>query len=136
MRERYRDREDDRGVGGVRRDVDELRSDVDRHDRRFDRVDTRVDRLDEASGDTREAIGKLQGEMAMMGVSYQRIAEITTKGLMTDLDIKKQVALAEIRERADKGKARRKLLGELAFKAIAIAMGLWALIYGALAKGC
>lgn len=130
-----RDR-DDRGGGGVRRDVNELRDDVERLDRHSDRLDARVDHLDEISASSREAIGKLQGEMSLMGVSYQRIAEITTTGVITDLEIKKQAALAEIRERTEKGKARRKLLGELLFKGIAIAMGAWGLLYAALSKGC
>lgn len=120
----------------LRRDLKDLEDDVKRVDRHVDRLDVRVDGLDEVTGKNREAIGKLQGEMSLMGVSYQRIAEITTKGVMGDLEIKKLAALAEIRERAEKGKARRKLFGELAFKGIAIAMGIWGLVYAAIAKGC
>jgi hypothetical protein len=126
-----------RAVGAeLRRDLRDLEEDVKRVDRHVDRLDVRVDGLDEVTGKNREAIGKLQGEMSLMGVSYQRIAEITTKGVMGDLEIKKLAALAEIRERTEKGKARRKLLGELAFKGIAIAMGIWGLVYAAIAKGC
>lgn len=123
-------------VAEVRRDMEDLREDTGRLERHVDRLDVRVDHLDQVSGSNREAIGKLQGEMSLMTVSYQRIAEITTKDVLGDMEIKKQSALAEIRERAEAARARRKLRADIVYKVLAIAMGIWGLVQAALAKGC
>lgn len=116
-------------IAEVRRDVADLREDTDRIERR---VDDHAQRI----GDLREGHARVSGEVSHLVRAYERAATVATTQVLTDLEVKKADALAEIKDRGLDRKLKRQVRRELAFKAITIVMGLWALVYSMMQARC
>lgn len=113
----------------LRRGMAEVRSDI-------DRIEERVDVHTEHIGDLRESHARIDGEVRHLVRAYERAATVATAQVMTDLDVRKADALAEIKERGAEGEHKRSIRRELAFKLITVLMGLWAIVSSMLAARC
>lgn len=116
-------------VAEVRRDLAELRDDT-------GRIERRVDDHAEKIADLREGHARVAGEVTHLVRAYERAATVATSQVLTDLEVKKADALAEIKDRGLDRRHRRVVRRELIFKAVTIAMGLWALLYSMLQSRC
>lgn len=113
----------------IRRDVADVKRDV-------NRLENRVDSHEEHIADLRESHARIGGEVGHLVRHYERAITVTTAQVMTDLDVRKAGALAEIKERGADSDQRRAIRRELVFKAIAVVMGLWAIVSSMLATKC
>jgi septal ring factor EnvC (AmiA/AmiB activator) len=116
-------------ISEVRREVEDLRDDTARIERR---VDDHADKI----GDLRESHARVTGEVTHLVRAYERAASVATTQALTELEVRKADALAAIRDRGLERKHRRAVSRELIFKAVTIAMGLWALVYSMLQARC
>lgn len=123
-------------VAEVRRDVAALDRRADRIEIRIDKVEERVDVASEHVDTLRERHARLEGQVSHLTEAYQRAASVATAQVMTDLEIRKSDALAQIKDRGLERKHGRAIRRELVFKAVTIAMGLWALLYSMLQSRC
>jgi hypothetical protein len=129
-----------RRVDDVERDVRQLDGRVVRFEARVDedtgRIEARVDDHAERIADLRESHARVDGQVKHLVKAYERAATVATSQVLTDLEVRKADALAEIRDRGLDRKAKRAVWRELAFKLIAIGMGLWALVAAFLQSKC
>lgn len=95
-----------------------------------DDIADRLERVEEHVGDLRERQGRIEGQVVHLTGAYQRAADVATKQVLTDLEVKKAGALADIADRKQSRKQRR----ELAIKGVAVITGLFAIISAALTK--
>ena len=116
-------------IAEVRGDVQEVRADV-------VRLEVRVDDHDKRIGDLREKAALTEGRVLHLVGAYERAATVATSQATTDLEIRRVAAVADIRERERGSKYRRAIWRELIFKAITVAMGLWAIASSILAARC
>lgn len=116
-------------IAEVRRDVEGIRDDT-------GRIERRVDEHERSIGELRERNARVEGEVTHLARAYERAAAVATTQVMTDLEIKKADALAQIRDRGLDRKHSRAVRRELIFKGITIAMGVWALLYSILQSRC
>lgn len=134
------ERDDDPGGGVVVAMVREVRGDVERLEGRVEdnteRIHRRLDDHQEHIGDLRESNARIDGEVRHLVRAYERAATVATSQVMTDLEVRKADALAEIKDRGLDRKHRRAVRRELIFKAITIAMGLWALLQTMFTSRC
>ncbi len=119
-----------RGAVGaeLRRDLGELDERVSEVDEKVGRLDERVDYHERHISDLRVSHAETSGQVRYLVTAYENTARIVTTQAVTDLEVRKAQALSEIKDREDARANRRAIIRELAFKAIAIAMGLWAII--------
>lgn len=125
--------ETNRKVSDLRRDVDRLEE---RHDEDTGRIERQLESQAVLLGDLREGHGRVAGELSHLVRAYERAATVATSQVMTDLEVKKADALAEIKDRGLDRKHRRAVRREFLFKAIAIATGGVTLLYAALQSRC
>jgi len=134
------DRDDDPGggvvvaiqrasVAEVRRQVTDLRGDIERVEERVDDNTDKIYTLGERQART-------EGEVAHLVRAYERAATVATSQVMTDLEVKKADALERIKQDGLDRKHRRAVRRELIFKAVTVAMGIWALVQTILASRC
>lgn len=116
--------------------IAEVRRELDSLERRADRTDVRIDKLDEHVDDLRTGHARLEGQVEHLSAAYQRAATVATAQVMTDLEVRKADALAQIKDRGLERKHSRAIRREMAFKAIAIAMGGATLLYSILQSRC
>lgn len=121
-------REAKTGRSAIRREVDALDERVDRVDHWIGRVEDRVSELGDRIGEVREDHARMAGEVSHLVRAYEKAAEVSQAQAMTDLEVRKAGALAEITNKTEQLAHRRAIIRELAFKAIAVAMGIWAII--------
>jgi hypothetical protein len=107
-----------------------------RLDDRIDRVESRVDEHDRRLGDLRERSARVEGAVLHLSSAYERAANVATASVMTDLEVRKSGALADIKERSDISSHRRAIARELVFKGIALLMGIWAIVSSLIAAKC
>ena len=112
----------------LRRAVDSVDERVDRVDDWIARVDERVDELADRIGDIREDHARMSGEVKHLVMAYEKAATVSTAQVMTDIEVRKAAAIAEIENRTAMAVHRRAIMRELIFKAIAIATGIWAIV--------
>ncbi|HKQ65973.1 MAG TPA: hypothetical protein VJZ73_13245 [Methylomirabilota bacterium] len=116
-------------IAEVRRDVQDVRADV-------VRLEVRVEDHDQHIGDLRERTALTEGRVEHLVDAYQRAANVVASQATADAEVRRAGAVAEIRERERQGKHRRTIQRELIFKAITVAMGLWAIVSSILAARC
>jgi multidrug resistance efflux pump len=122
--------DDDSGGGGFvqslrRAEISELRGDVERIERRLDEESRHL-------GNLREEAARVAGEMKHLVRAYERQAELANEQAMSELEVRKSTALAEIKERSLAAKHNRMVWRGVVFKLLAIASGggglLWAML--------
>lgn len=125
--------DDERGEGVIRAvhrvERAELRSDIDRLERRVDGQGDQIAVL-------REGHARIDGEVKHLVRAYERAATVATNQVLTDLEVRKADALAQIKDRAADRRQHRVIAKELIFKGIAIVMGLGTVLYGLLSSRC
>lgn len=122
-----------REVGEVREEVDKLEERVEEH---TDRIHVRLDDHHEKIAILRERHARIDGEVQHLVRAYERAASIAASQALADLEIRKVGALEQIKQDGLDRKHSRAIRRELIFKAITIAMGLWALLQTMLASRC
>lgn len=118
-------------AGGVI-ERDSLKDDIDDLRRDLNRVEAAVDDAERVLGDLRATAGRLEGEMRILVLAYERSAQLASGQALADLEIRRTGELAAI----DEAKADRKHRRELVLKLAAGATGLWAILSAVLARGC
>lgn len=111
---------------------DDLRDDIESLRRDLTRLETAVDGAERLLGDLRSVTGRLEGEMRILIVSYERSAALASGQALADLEIRRTSELTAIAEVQNDRKHRRDLVLKLA----ASATGLWAILSAVLARGC
>lgn len=111
---------------------DDLRDDIDSLRRDLTRLEAAVDGAERLLGDLRSVTGRLEGEMRILIVSYERSAALASGQALADLEIRRTSELTAIAEVQNDRKHRRDLVLKLA----ASATGLWAILSAVLARGC
>jgi hypothetical protein len=113
-------------MGGSQRAVlVELRKDI-------DRLEQRIDAQEAVVGAMRQALGKLEGEAAILVASFDRSAGVVMAEAQARVDVRKTQELAVVEE----VKLSRQHRRQLAVKGAAVLTGLWAIIASALASRC
>lgn len=116
-------------IAEVRREIVEIKDDA-------NRLETRVDLHEGHIADLRERTARAEGHLDHLGQAYNRAATVATAQVMTDLEVRKTGAIAELKERGAAARHRRAIARELIFKGIAILMGVWAIVSSLIAARC
>lgn len=113
-------------VADVQREVTgELRRDVDRHETKLDGHGNRI-------GDLGAQVGRLEGEVRMLVIAYERTTSLAIGQATSDLEVRRTQELAVIEDRTLRIKHRR----EIAIKLLALLTGLWGILSAVLAHQC
>lgn len=128
--------EDPEGMGVIRAAgrtvVTELRDDIVELRADLVRLECAVDSAERLLGDLRQVTGRLEGEMRILVVAYERAAVLSSSQALADLEVRRTSELEVIGERSAGRKHRR----ELALKLAAGATGLWAILSALIGHGC
>lgn len=111
---------------------DDLRDDIDDLRRDLIKIEAAVDGAERLIGDLRSVTGRLEGEMRILIVAYERAAALASGQAFADLEIRRTSELTAIAEVQNDRKHKRDLVLKLA----ASATGLWAILSAVLARGC
>lgn len=109
----------------IRDDIVDLRRDL-------TRLEAALDATERLVGDLRSVTGRLEGEMRILVVAYERAAALASGQALADLEIRRTSELTAIAEVQSDRKHKRDLVLKLA----ASATGLWAILSAMLARGC